>query len=714
MRPANPSSVATWLLEHCSPSNGDGALRGDLEEELRSGRRSAAWYWRQVIAACMTGWLEHLRGHQGLFVFAATWSMLAAPWIAVIDRIENAFNFEGRIWRMDWPFSALSIFAVWIVLNLLFIWTGILLYLALHNGWKKSFSLLKFSRAILLSLAIFLPAYVGLFVLLNLLSYPGPAIDRHTMTPLGELTDLRLWAIELRLPYFLTIVCALWKWPQRFGRGVQPLVLATPQRGPQPDTESETLLTVGGESTTPPSVRPAIIAGLFGALDAAFLLCRAPHPPVPFATNRELMMHALSYILAAALAGAGGSAFFWRRSRGSRFGAMGVVALSSAAGSVWIPAVVLLFRQESAWIVPVAVIAAAVLAVCWRPFASADLSDSGSEIDRSELLAETLQPFPRSYRGLWLAIGIYGAGLELFYDRDFAIASALLAVCAYAVAWQLTLAKDDTEFAVALKKKAASRLLRTALPAFVVTFLALLAWNPKNNGAMAAGGSSAESGSNSAADSSHQRSKDKSADIAGGLLGFQSIVLWPLAEKSKLVLPPTPGMSPNLDVINKPVVIRFDGSYWYFQSPRQAPGPEAKVARGTPLHANVHSTNFMPLIMEAHQKLSTRGSLTCCRAIQIELESCDSMPGDIALNVALADSAVGTCALDLGFQPVPPSTSSLFATGCLPRNQTLTYLIPHHASIHKFNEIRVRFSPDPARAEAGAQIAVKQFELLPR
>src|ERR1039458_2957107 len=77
-------------------------------------------------------------------------------------------------------------------------------------------------------------------------------------------------------------------------------------------------------------------------------------------------------------------------------------------------------------------------------------------------------------------------------------------------------------------------LLRTALPAFVVTFLALLAWNPKNNGAMAAGGSSAESGSNSAADSSHQRSKYKSADIAGGLLGFQSIVLWPLAEKSKL------------------------------------------------------------------------------------------------------------------------------------------------------------------------------------
>src|ERR1035438_3574637 len=112
-------------------------------------------------------------------------------------------------------------------------------------------------------------------------------------------------------------------------------------------TGERAVLTIAGERTTAPSARPALIAGLFSALAAAFILCRAPIPPAPFSKHTDLIVRACTYVLMAALVGAAGASFFWRRSRGSSFRPLSVIALSSAAGSVLIPPAVLLFRQDS-------------------------------------------------------------------------------------------------------------------------------------------------------------------------------------------------------------------------------------------------------------------------------------------------------------------------------------------------------------------------------
>jgi hypothetical protein len=482
-------------------------------------------------------------------------------------------------------------------------------------------------------------------------------------------------------------------------------------------TGERAVLTIAGERTTAPSARPALIAGLFGALDAAFILCRAPSPPVPFSTHRELILRAFTYVLVAALVGAAAASFFWRRSQGSSFRPLSVIALSSAAGSVLIPPAVLLFRQDSPWLVLVTAIAAAALASCWR--AVVPLDPGSPWPGRTEMFTATLQPRPRDFRAFWLALGIYAAGFELA-DHDTVTASGLLAVCGFALAWQLTLASDDSTPGGTLRRRAAWRLLVTALPAILITFLALQAWNPRLTDASVGGAGTAGDRDGSGQDSSKQNREKQSGPMGFGLSGYQSIILWPIADKTRFVMPAPPGISTNFDRFAGPRTIRFDGSYWYFQQPQKAPGPEAKVAHGTPLAANVRSNNLVPLSMEAHQKLGTRIRLAYCNAIVVEVENCDRLPGNVSLGLALSDSRATAKAhrvngdLYLGLQSVVPATPAPDATVCVPRIQALRFPIPDVSPTRKFDEIKVIFSPDPRRSDVGAKMAVKQFELVPR
>jgi hypothetical protein len=255
------------------------------------------------------------------------------------------------------------------------------------------------------------------------------------------------------------------------------------------------------------------------------------------------------------------------------------------------------------WLVPVTALAAAVLAACWRPILPRSAAADVPEPDRTELFAETLQPIPHDWSAFWITLCIYAAGFELS-DGDTVTASGLLAICGFAIAWQLTLAIDDSTPTRTLRKRAALRFLLVTLPALLVTFLALNAWNPTP-----ADGSSASGRIGSGGDSAKQTSQKSSGAMGLGLSGYQSVILWPVTEKGRIVAPLPPGTTPNFDHIAKPLVFRFDGSYWYFQPPHAAPGPEAQIARGTPLAANVRSTNFNPLVMEAHQKLGTPISL---------------------------------------------------------------------------------------------------------
>jgi len=54
VKPTNPPSLATKLLESLVPQRTSEALLGDLSEQYQDGR-SRTWYWQQVILALMIG-----------------------------------------------------------------------------------------------------------------------------------------------------------------------------------------------------------------------------------------------------------------------------------------------------------------------------------------------------------------------------------------------------------------------------------------------------------------------------------------------------------------------------------------------------------------------------------------------------------------------------------------------------------------------------------
>jgi hypothetical protein len=69
MTAVSPPTVATWLLKRLGRRERIESLMGDLWEEHQR-RRSAAWYWRQVVTAMAVGACQDIRDHKVLAVRA--------------------------------------------------------------------------------------------------------------------------------------------------------------------------------------------------------------------------------------------------------------------------------------------------------------------------------------------------------------------------------------------------------------------------------------------------------------------------------------------------------------------------------------------------------------------------------------------------------------------------------------------------------------------
>jgi len=93
MMSLRPPSGATWLLHKFGCRNE--ALSGDLLEEYSLGR-SAAWYWRQVLATIVVGFGKEVRAHNLLAIraIAVGWTakclivnVVEVPWWRFLDRV---------------------------------------------------------------------------------------------------------------------------------------------------------------------------------------------------------------------------------------------------------------------------------------------------------------------------------------------------------------------------------------------------------------------------------------------------------------------------------------------------------------------------------------------------------------------------------------------------------------------------------------------------
>jgi hypothetical protein len=707
-----PPPQATWMLENLTSGRRDEALAGDLLEEFRAGR-SNGWYWRQVLSACAVSWSKSLAVRGPALAFALLWSALAPAWKIIVDRITATplLTSMGQVLSPFWlPFAL----AGWIALHATFLWSGILAYLLAHTILGRTIRQREARRAFWVAPLVFPPIAGLTFVLANLYWYslPGLAQAKLASTSLGQIADFGILPDLIRIPYFLALLAALWTaLPQSkrmpgqfpagsFGEGMRADVLAL-------------------ESTPDPlSVRRffgfMVVAGFINALIAGFLLCRLPDAQDP--AIGSLLLRAICYVAVGGAAGAMGAYVYWQNPaspfRENPPVPFPLFALVCVSGWVWVPAMVIFSEALSAGAAPVAMIGAFLLAAGLRGATRYLLAPASSAVvrDDPELFEEALYQAPTDLIGYAIAICLYTALIALAARWNLC-AAALLALAAALFGWKKTIPQGQAVLSVREYKRAALRVALVAIPAILVTAWALLDGVAYRNRAR----TGAENGALSSVSRENPPEKQTAKSSAYGVNGYQSVILWPYPEKKQIVLPrlrETAWFAPGAA---RPVVIRFTGAYWYLQPPDQLPGPKAHQAFGSPLKANIQSSDDIPLVMDAHQTLSEEVPTARCRAIAVEIENFDNKEGPISVALLLGDGfSAPHRTLYLGQQPIVSTQPQHFWFKAAPVSETLHFNVPARTNLQKFNELTVVILPDTGHLFIGRRIAVRQFQLIPR
>jgi hypothetical protein len=446
-------------------------------------------------------------------------------------------------------------------------------------------------------------------------------------------------------------------------------------------------------------------AGLLNASIVALIFCRLPASHSPTITS--LFIRAMVYVAMTAAGGVAGMRFYWSRFSGRLASTLPasfpLFALVSALAWIWLPAAILLSPQDSPATPLIVSAGAAMLAMGLRKAVLVPITFDAGE---RELFADVLRSPSRSADGYIVSACIYLAFFA-FAARQDLNASAPLAICAWLITWRLTFAPTEVPDNRKQMAGAVRRLAWTTPVAIFVTLFALLFGVEHRNRLTA--GAGLNPSANDIASSEHRRKNSHDNSLGGS--GYESIILWPVPEKRQIVAP----VPPRFDLLplggKRPLIFPFTGSYWYFQPPNTGPGLRAHRAQDSPLRVSIQSTNAIPVTMEAHQKLGGSIRLVRCREIQVRIAYRDGDRGTLAVAMLLTDSALsGKPTQYLGQQPILSSAPDSSA----PAEQVLSFEIPDHARIRKFDEIATVFLADPLHQLSAPKIAIEQFEIVPR
>ena len=463
-----------------------------------------------------------------------------------------------------------------------------------------------------------------------------------------------------------------------------------------------------------PHVAVLLFAGSLGAFLVAWLFCRWP-PPHPLSPAAAILT-AFTYVSIAMLSGAASTGFFWFPSGMASSVSLSLFTIVSAIGWIWVPTVVLLSRQRSMSAVPAAAIAAVVMASGLRKIVPSLAGTTSANLlngkwKQRELFAAYLDTPPREMDGWIVAVCLYG-GLFALHRHSLCAGSFLVALCAFLLTWKVMSGGASAWVNRENRLHALLRLAKATSTAVLITTGLLLLGLQRgvSSGAM-------DYFAHNRASSGRRVPQQQKG--VGGLPQISSgtnVSSFGLVPEKKKVAAPAPSKT-SISGFNtsKPLTIRFDGSYWYFQPRGKEPGTRAHVARGNPLTVDVRSINFIPLVMEAHQSLAAAIPLTCCREIKVTIENRDNAPGVIALGVLLTDTtSLGKPTLYLDQQTVVSTEPGHFRVKSSPAAEVLSFRVPGRPKIQQFDEITVIFFPDTERPNTGAKIAIKQFDLIPR
>jgi hypothetical protein len=468
----------------------------------------------------------------------------------------------------------------------------------------------------------------------------------------------------------------------------------------------------GGELLDSAIVTPRfVVAGCVSAVTVGSLLSLLPVKGIVSALG--IFPAAAFYILQAVFAGALVALLFGAPPEARSWRRLFATALVLGPAWVWVAPAVLLDYHESEWALLLAGIGAATLAICIRPFAMAATPGEDASPpppNPREPFTGPLQPIPWDWHGL--AIAVCGAAAFAAWELDAnELACGLAVACAFLFAWQWAGALQQHLPSWIVRQREWRRLLRATVPALMITMMVLAIASHRNKGG------AIDSTVNAARETNPDNAAHaQNANSPGaGFDGYQSIILWPEPPKKDIVAPiPLASLLPATRM-KRPLIIRFTGAYWYFQPPQTGPGRRAHLARGSPLEASIHSTDFLPVTMEAHQNLSAAIRLARLRGIDVVVENRDNRPGRIAIGVALSDStAPGSPSIYLGESPILSAEPDRFSVKSAPVEETLHFTVPSRPALRKFDELTLIVFPDASRMQLGAKIAIDEFDFLPR
>jgi len=459
-------------------------------------------------------------------------------------------------------------------------------------------------------------------------------------------------------------------------------------------------------------------AGMFASAGSAWLVCQRFLPSGGHSFFR-LLVTGVGFVILPALEGVALSWVLWQfwGKRGLEFGRL---ALVCGVGWVLLAPIALLLHFDSAWALPMMILAAVVLApglhrlVFTGDLVSGNLASGnlGSLTEPVRGEAVRFRLLPTSNSGIWTALAV-AAGLECavipWVKGGLFAAGLLLAAAVFVLLWQWA-STVSREMERRREDHAGAKLGLAFLLAISITMAVLLA---RLSGGFGGGGVASGHGASGRETANAARAKEPARTVAD--LGYKGIILWPVPKKKEIVAPAPMSLSLEAGMNRKPVVIPFDGPYWYFQPPHRWPGRDPHQDHGEPTGVNIRSTGLTPLIMEAHQSLGSPIDLACCRELEMDIRNSDNLPGNIVLAVILTDSrAHGEPSLTLSGQKVVSSEAGHFFIKSSPVEDKLRFPIPAQPEIKKFDKITVLFFPPPDRAIIGVKIAIEQFVLRPR
>jgi hypothetical protein len=393
--------------------------------------------------------------------------------------------------------------------------------------------------------------------------------------------------------------------------------------------------------------------------------------------------------------------------------------LRTSLDALWLAPLVLFIRENSVWVILIAAVFATRAVKAFR-----SPRDSSESTDREEsLLSFHWHAFrPLQSSAFWQQA--CGAGATLCAEAGAiaafagdAFTSALLVGIASAVwTWSFTRGTQPDS-----RETLPSRPLSAIALAIIITAAGLLPYLPHSfriRGFGVPSRAHARQGF-SQGDQRGSRHEKASGSEATAREGEPGIVLWPEKQTLTKLVAPTPAFGDSLLTNHrsaKPLEIPFEGVYWFFKAPDLHPPRTSLQAHGSPELLNIRSTDRRPLSMEAHEYLGNMLALDCCSRIQVAIRNADHYPETVSLELILINTSMpGKPSQSLGRMMVKSTRPwKIYDESSKPASETLNFVIPPNASIRGFDEVKVVFRLDAARADAGPKIAIDRFVLIPR